>query len=179
MAGGTEGLLPAKSMVIRPRRGTIDKGKLEGRSRGLGRSAHLRWIETEAAGFLQEGDRRWSRKPARAPLAGSAPVHPRRRAGAPWMRLDVANHAVVATSVGSAKVRRIDDGRRSSAPTHGHIDGGVPVVARRREVAGCARLDLVKGRRRLHATTSQHGAMATTRRKRRRLGRRRRAARLG
>jgi hypothetical protein len=95
------------------------------------------------------------------------------------MRLDVANHAVVATSAGSAKVRRIDDGRRSSALTHGHIDGGVLVVAQRREAAGCARLDLVKGRRRLHATTSQHGAMATTRRKRRRLGRRRRAARLG
>jgi hypothetical protein len=52
MAGGTEGLLPAKSMVFRPRRGTIDKGKLEGRSRGSGRSAHLRWIETEAAEFF-------------------------------------------------------------------------------------------------------------------------------
>jgi hypothetical protein len=36
------------------------------------------------------------------------------------MRLDVANRAVVATLAGSAKVRRIDDGRRSSSPTHGH-----------------------------------------------------------
>jgi hypothetical protein len=60
------------------------------------------------------------------------------------MRLDVANRAVVATSAGGAKVRRIDDGRWFSAPVHERADGGIPVAAHRREAGGCAQLDLVK-----------------------------------
>jgi hypothetical protein len=106
--------------------------------------AHHRWRRSGAAGFCWRRWTAWSLEAVSPHGDVGPPVHPRRRAGALWMCLDVANRAVVATSAGSAKVRQIDNGRWFSTPAHERTDDSVPVAAHRREACGCTRLDLVK-----------------------------------
>jgi hypothetical protein len=142
--------LPAKSMVFRPRRGTIDKGKLEGRSRGSVRGAHLRWKETEAAGFCRRaaGDGGESRlKPAQRrcsrdhPTTGTSRICAARPCGAPGVVVFTWRCFVAANRRGQRRRRR-----RLTRPNAGGAAHRGAFPRRSAQGRGAARLNRARRR---------------------------------
>jgi hypothetical protein len=125
--------LPTKSMVFQPRRGTIDKEKLEGRSRGSGRGAHLRWKETEDAGFCRRaagdgGESRlgpaWRRRSRGRPTMGTSRICAARPSGAPGVVVFTWRCFVAANRRGQRRRRRrltrLQRRRRGKAVARAH-----------------------------------------------------------